>query len=447
VKGPIPGMRGHAAVFFGALAFSLIMVVAGLRFAGAGPEAAGTYHLQAVVSDAQSLTPGGEVRIAGLRVGEVDQIAQRGPISVVELAIEKRYAPLRRDARVAVRLRTLVGENYVELYPGDADSPALPQNGVIPLDQNIEQPQIDQILSTLDQPTRADAKRLLRGTGAGLAGRGRDLNGVVGGLSETVAALDPVATVLDRQRTATARLIDNLGAIMRQIGARRASITSLARRSRGTFTALADRQRALGEALDDLPPSLAQITRTTGILRRITATSAPVVEQLATDVAELRPAVANLGPTAVSARSAVDELGRAAGPLTAALGRLRAVSGPGAAMLPKLAAALRQLNPAAKYLSPYGKEITAFLASMRSAVNYYDATGHAARVHLVVSTTTPTAYSPETRKIVEQLFASGLLSKYHSTKYSAYQAPGTMNDTSRFDSATFTRVEPEAPPK
>jgi phospholipid/cholesterol/gamma-HCH transport system substrate-binding protein len=438
-------MRSARIIFYGALVFSVVVVVAALRFSGAGPEPSGAYHLQAVVLDAQSLTPGGDVRIAGLQVGKIDAIGQRGNAAVLELTLEKEYAPVREDARVGVRLRTLVGENYVELYPGSAGAPALPENGVLPLDQTIEQPQIDQILSTLDAPTRRDARRLLRGTGEGLAGEGENLNRTIAGLTGTVERIQPVSAVLDRQRTQTARLIDNLGAIMRTVGARGADIRSMATRSRQTFTALAERDEALRQVLDELPSTLDQVTTTTGILRDITATSAPVVEQLATDTAALRPAVDALGPAAAATRLAIDELGRAADPLRGVLVQLRQTSRTGSGMLPKLAAALRQLNPAAAYLSPYAKEVTAFFSSMRSATNYFDATGHAARVHLVVSHTSPTLYDDQTREIVDKLLDSGVIGTVRATKYSAYQQPGTMTDPSKFDSRTFERVRAEKP--
>ena len=60
------------------------------------------------------------MRVAGVPVGKVRkvEVGDGTNRTVATVEIERRYAPLRSDARAILRQKTLLGETYVELTPG-----------------------------------------------------------------------------------------------------------------------------------------------------------------------------------------------------------------------------------------------------------------------------------------------------------------------------------------
>ena len=97
-----------------AAAFAYMWGFAGGRLTPSG----GGYRVQAVVPDAVALAVHADVRDAGVKIGDVSRIANRGDTAVLLLTLEREHAPVYRDARVLVRMKTLAGENYVALDPG-----------------------------------------------------------------------------------------------------------------------------------------------------------------------------------------------------------------------------------------------------------------------------------------------------------------------------------------
>ncbi|MCW3040825.1 MAG: virulence factor Mce family protein, partial [Solirubrobacterales bacterium] len=111
------------------LASFIVLFMAG----GGRVTSGGGYKFQAVLPTAVALVPNADVRMSGVRVGRISAVSTRAGNAVVALDIAKKYAPIYRDARASVRLKSLVGENYVEITPGTRKAGSLPQNGILPL--------------------------------------------------------------------------------------------------------------------------------------------------------------------------------------------------------------------------------------------------------------------------------------------------------------------------
>jgi hypothetical protein len=84
---------------------------------------------------------------------------------------------------------------------------------------------------------------------------------------------------------------------------------------------------------------------------------------------------------------------------------------------------LCQLNPIAKYLSPYARDLGAFVANLGSATNFYDATGHAARIYAMVGQTSVAAISPELSQDLKLLQQVGIVGSDKTVGYEPYPAP------------------------
>lgn len=398
------------------------------------------YRVQAVVPTAVAVVPGAEVRKAGVTVGEVEAVAVRGGNSVLMLALNDEEGPVFRDATVAVRLKSVVGENYVELDPGHASAGAVGDGGVLPIQNAAPAVQLDEILSAFPRRVRRRIQTLLDGLGGGLAGHGDDLNRLLDSLSGLVDASRPTMAVLGRQHEQVGEVVQHLGEVMRAVGDRGRAIEVLARQGKAAATAVAVRDRKLAQTLRRLPSALRQVASTTEHLGRFSTRARPVLADLRGAAGGLAPAVSDLRRGARRARSTIAALGRFSRHGRPLLDRLRAFSPHSTRAMPALDATLRQITPLLEYLSPYAADIAAFFSNTRSATGYYDATGNLARVLGVFAPNSLPVFTPEQARAFDSLVAAGALQPIVRHGVNAYPAPGAIGEPKRF-TGRYPRLE------
>ena len=114
-------MRG-TAIRFGIFAAFTIALTAFIGAQIAKIQFGDTYELVAEFDDVSGLTTGDDVKIAGVKVGQVDGVdtTEEGR-AVVSLSLEEGVA-VPSDSEAAVRWRNLLGQRVVYLYPGEAES-------------------------------------------------------------------------------------------------------------------------------------------------------------------------------------------------------------------------------------------------------------------------------------------------------------------------------------
>ncbi len=130
------------------------------------------YRVTGVFSNSSQLRKGSPVRIAGVDVGKVVGI-KKGPgtTSEIEFEFKDNGLPIHQDATLRVRPRLfLEGGFYIELRAGSPSVPELADGGTIPLGQTSVPVQFDQILSSLDRPTRESLKRTITNVAEGTDG-------------------------------------------------------------------------------------------------------------------------------------------------------------------------------------------------------------------------------------------------------------------------------------
>lgn len=88
------------------------------------------YALYATFRNVQGLDVGADVRLAGLRVGRVTDLAIVQDQVRVSLSIDQRY-PVKQDATARLDFRALSGERFVEIDLGTADAAAAPAGATI----------------------------------------------------------------------------------------------------------------------------------------------------------------------------------------------------------------------------------------------------------------------------------------------------------------------------
>jgi ABC-type transporter Mla subunit MlaD len=109
------------------------------------------------------------VRIAGVEVGKVIKTERDGDATTVVFTVAGDGRPIHKDAFATIRPRIfLEGNFFVELDPGSPSSPELGSGGTIPISHTSTAVQIDEVLTALQSPVRADLGRLLESYGNAL---------------------------------------------------------------------------------------------------------------------------------------------------------------------------------------------------------------------------------------------------------------------------------------
>ena len=75
------------------------------------------YVLSASFKDANGVTRGADVEIAGHTVGQVTGAVASGNRSIVTMRINQQYAPIHRGSIARIRYSTLLAQKYIELAP------------------------------------------------------------------------------------------------------------------------------------------------------------------------------------------------------------------------------------------------------------------------------------------------------------------------------------------
>ena len=398
------------------------------------------YKVQAVVPTAVSLAKAADVREAGVNVGRVAKLGDRGDQTILQLNIDDKYAPIYRDAHVLVRAKSVAGENYVELNPGTKAAGALPSGGVLPVDHAEEATQIDQLLSVFDKTRRTDLQRTLKGLRSGLPNHGRDLNRTLEGAADVPAYGGDALAVLGRDREHVAGLVDSFGRVARALGDRADAIRLFTRQTKVAAQAVAARDTRLREMLDELPSFVHQARSTGARLTTFSTDATPVMRDLRFAVADLVPTVNNLLPAARGGQGMVAELGRFARAGTPAFRQLAPFARTAPRLTKPLEAFLRQANPFFAYIAPYGKEIATFFALPGASFQPTDALGHVARIILPLSRSNLAgALTAEQEKQLQQL--SGPMDTRGTN---AYPPPGGAGNPKPY-SGTYPRLEAEPP--
>lgn len=356
-----------AAIGF-ALSCIALMIFVWTQFAGPIPFAAQGYRVHAEFAETGLLVPGADVRIAGVNVGRVTGVQNRGVNSEVTMDIQQQYAPIARSTNAILRQKTLLGEAFVQLSPGANSGPKIPDGGSIPSSQIAPTQQLDQVLGTFGKPTQADLQAFLTGDAASLAGRSADLSNAIGNLDPAAADLEAIFDTLDGERANLGSLVRNTATVATTLGQRSADLTSLITAGDQVLSATSARDTALSATLDALPPFLTQLRSTLNQVNTTLGVAKPSLDALLPAAPLLQPALADLitlsGPT-------VDLLHKAPRLLHDAIVSLPYITQFNRAFHPALDAlvpALQQISPMINFVGLYRRELVTAMANLAAGL-------------------------------------------------------------------------------
>jgi len=248
---------------------------------------------RAVFSDVTSLEEGDDIRVAGVRVGEVESIRIRqerakggkdgngdgkdgdGLRTLAEVTFTvSRDRPLLTSTRAVIRYRNLVGQRYIALTEGAGDGRRLPPGGRIPLKRTQPALDLNALLNGFKPLFAAlspeDVNKLATEIIRTFQGEG----GTVNSLLAHTASL--TTTLADRDEL-IGSVIDNLNSVLDTLDERSTRFSGLLTQLRRVVSGLSGDRKAIGDSL-------------TGINDLTAATTGLIDESrppLRTDIAEL----------------------------------------------------------------------------------------------------------------------------------------------------------------
>lgn len=249
-------LRSGPAIKFGVWAVTMLLCTAAL-FAILGQYRTGsTNGYSAVFSDASSLKAGDSVRVAGIRVGTVTDIALRSDNSVLVSFDADRDVVLSTATKVAVRYLDLVGNRYLELLHSPGSTKIQPPGSRIPVDRTEPALDLDLLLGGLKPVIQGlnaqNVNALTNSLIQILQGQGGTVESL---LSQTTAFTQAIA---DNGQTVQ-QMIDNLKTVVATVANNGDQFSGAVDRLQQLVTGLSQQRDPIGEAITALDKGTASL--------------------------------------------------------------------------------------------------------------------------------------------------------------------------------------------
>jgi virulence factor Mce-like protein len=284
-----------------------------------------------------------ELRIAGVKAGSITESKLVDGRPVMTLNVEKKYAPIYRDAHVRIRPVTPLEDMYVDIesrgHQRAGELRSGEQGEILPVKQTQSMVEIGRVLNVLDVDARARLAALLTQLGKGLDDNGAQLRASFAEIAPFLRTAQTMGKALSERRHNLARLVHNFGAITQVLAKRDSQLASFVTSGDAVLTELADNDAPLSATLAELPPTLSHMR---SAFARLRATEA-----------ELDPALRDLQPAAAALPDGLAALERLARDANPAITALRP--------------AVRSLRPLAQTVRPTARSLAGAFEDLKPA--------------------------------------------------------------------------------
>ena len=391
-----------AAVAGTVCAVALVVVVLLATSAGGS---SGGYEVRAIFDDAGNLTSGENVKIDGVNVGTVGSVTPtpQAKAAVVLKITASGFRDFREDASCTIRPQALIGEKFVDCLPTQPrveGTPLPPPLKTIPAGQegagqvllpvtNTHSPVDPDLLGDITRlPEAQRLTILLNEFGAGLAGRGSDLNAVIRRANPALQGVEEVLAVLAKENKVLTDLAVEGDRALAPITADRGQVVGFIKSSKTVAQATANQRGALAQNLADFPAFLEQLGPAMERLGRFAEQTTPTLEDFGVAAPGINKVFESTPPFSKSFEAFVSAFGKNAKKTASALKAVEPLLG--------LAKGL------GKNAKPFASNFSGLLTSLKStgglerlldfiylgagSVNGYDALGHFLRAEIFAST-------------------------------------------------------------
>jgi ABC-type transporter Mla subunit MlaD len=331
-----------------ALVAAVVVVV--LLVSGGGGGNGSGYLVRAVFDNGAFMVQGEQVRVAGANVGTIESVdvsmpgqtvAYRDgePVAVPGKAIivmditDPGFQDFRSDASCQIRPQSLIGEKFVDCRPTLPRAPGSPappplkeipdgEEGagqhLLPLGSSGASVDPDLINNIQTLPYAQRFRLIFNELGAGLAGRGDDLEVLVKRANPVLRDVDRLFGILSSQRQQLAQLASDSDEILGPLARERAHVAGFFANSGAAAQASSEKGEQLEASLRKLPTFLREFRLTMNSLQGFSDAATPVFSDLGKAAPSLTDATRTLTPfseaTTVALKS-LGETGEASGPI------------------------------------------------------------------------------------------------------------------------------------
>jgi phospholipid/cholesterol/gamma-HCH transport system substrate-binding protein len=256
------------------------------------------FTLKAEFTTAQAVTPGqGQtVDIAGVEVGEIQNVQLRNGHALVTMKLKPKYDKVYPDATMLLRPKTGLKDMVVEMDPGNPSAGKPVKDGAtIPVQNTLPDVNLDEILGALDADTRTYLRLLLGGAGQGLRDNEQDLSSTLRRLEPTSRDIAKITGQLKERRANIRRTVHNFQLLANALGDKDDQLAQLVDSSNRVFRSFARQDDNLRAALEELPSTL-EVTDTA------LTKAGRMADELGPTLGALRPGARALGPALAATR-------------------------------------------------------------------------------------------------------------------------------------------------
>jgi phospholipid/cholesterol/gamma-HCH transport system substrate-binding protein len=325
------------------LALGLVAAVVVVILLVSGGGSSDGYRVRAVFDNGGFMVKGEEVRVAGATVGQIESVSVSRPDenvayengkavpkpgkAIIVMKIEDPgFQDFRKDASCQIRPQSLIGEKFVDCRttlpraPGSKAPPSLEQipdgepgegEYLLPLGNNGTSVDPDLINDIQSLPYAQRFRLIFNELGAGLAGRGEDLEVLVKRANPVLRDVDRLFGILSAQRDELAQLASDSDAILTPLSRERRALAGFFTNSGAAAQASAEKGPELEEALQKFPTFLAEFRKTMGSLKSFSDAGTPLFEDFGTAAPSLTDATETLTPFSEALTVSLKSLGKA----------------------------------------------------------------------------------------------------------------------------------------
>jgi phospholipid/cholesterol/gamma-HCH transport system substrate-binding protein len=236
----------------------VMLLLTGALFAIFGQYRSGSENAySAVFTDASSLKSGDSVRVAGVRVGTVKDVALQPDNKVVVDFGADRDIVLTSGTKVMVRYLNLVGDRYLELVDGPGSAKIQPPGSQIPVDRTAPALDLDLLLGGLKPVVQGLNPQDVNALTNSLI---QILQGQDGNVESLFSKTSSFTTALADNGQTVQQLIDNLNTVVATISKDGDKFSGTVDKLQNLVTQLAADKDPIGDAITALDNGTASLT-------------------------------------------------------------------------------------------------------------------------------------------------------------------------------------------
>lgn len=257
----------------------------------------GRTTLTAYFTDSTGLYVGDEVRVLGVKVGEVTELTPQGDRVRVRLSLDEGL-DVPADAKAAIVSPSLVSGRFVQLAPAYTGGSTLHDGDEIPIERTAVPVSFDEVKQELTQLAEALGPRSSRKQGS-LTELVTTLDANLGGgtdaqLGKTISSLQDAAETLSESRGSLFETVRNLNSFTRNLVRHDAAVAGFSGELTRASDVLADNRVLIGRTLRALRSTLPAVAKFARSHQRPLGTGLRQLTTLAESLAERSNTLASL---------------------------------------------------------------------------------------------------------------------------------------------------------